>query len=125
MTNFKKYEFLDEIEILVLEKRSNEGLSYGKISKFVGVTAQQTKNIFVRAKKNIVLFNNPRNGDTKIEDTPLSTRIKWCLPSLGIEKLSDLNGMSKKKLLRIRNLGKVSVDEIEIFIYALGYKLQD
>lgn len=60
--------------------------------------------------------NYPK-GD--ISNLDLSLRIERSLYRNGIFNISDLSSMSRDKMLRLRNVGKKTVDEIE---YALAHK---
>lgn len=55
--------------------------------------------------------------DKKIKDCGFSLRTKNCLVSADIETVGDLVDYKKVDLLRLRNFGKKSLQEIEYFLH--------
>lgn len=60
----------------------------------------------------------------RIYDTDLSTRTKNSLRSTEIEFVYEIIEYSKNDLMRCRNMGKKSLDEIENFLTLHGLKLK-
>ena len=59
-----------------------------------------------------------------IHELELSIRSENCLLRGGIQTVGDLLQKSRDDLLKIRNLGKISLKEIEARLSALGYELK-
>ncbi len=73
--------------------------------------------------------SNTETEDTEhyshpIHELELSIRSENCLLRGGIQTVGELLQRSKEELLKIRNLGKISLKEIEERLTALGYKLK-
>ncbi|WP_410207400.1 DNA-directed RNA polymerase subunit alpha [Fusobacterium sp.] len=60
---------------------------------------------------------------TKIEELDLTVRSFNCLKKAGIEEVGQLSKMSHNELLKIKNLGRKSLDEILEKMKELGYDL--
>ena len=60
----------------------------------------------------------------KIEELDLTVRSFNCLKKAGIEDVSQLESLSLNELLKIKNLGKKSLDEILEKMKDLGYDLE-
>lgn len=67
---------------------------------------------------------NEDNSVHPIQELQLSIRSTNCLLRGGIETVPDLLSKSREDLLKIRNLGKISLKEIEARLDVLGYELQ-
>ena len=59
-----------------------------------------------------------------IHELELSIRSENCLLRGGIQTVGELLQRSRDDLLKIRNLGKISLKEIEARLHALGYELK-
>ena len=59
---------------------------------------------------------------TTVEEMGLSVRSYNCLKRAGIERASDLMGLDYYQLLKIRNLGKKSVEEITATLHNMGLR---
>ena len=62
--------------------------------------------------------------DMKIEELDLTVRSFNCLKESVIEEVSQLASLSLNELLKIKNLGKKSLDEILEKMKDLGYDLE-
>ena len=71
-----------------------------------------------REEKNTEHFAHP------IHELELSIRSENCLLRGGIQTVGELLQKSRDDLLKIRNLGKISLKEIEARLQALGYELK-
>ncbi len=58
-----------------------------------------------------------------IEDLELSVRSFNCLKRAGINTVGDLIGKSEEEMLKVRNLGKKSFDEVRAKLQSLGFDL--
>ena len=58
--------------------------------------------------------------ETPIEELDLSVRAYNCLKRAGHHTLQDLTSMSESEMMKIRNLGKKSLDEVTNKLHSLG-----
>ena len=58
-----------------------------------------------------------------IEELDLSVRSFNCLKRAGINTVNDLIGKSAEEMMKVRNLGKKSFDEVKEKLQSLGYDL--
>ena len=58
-----------------------------------------------------------------IEELDLSVRSFNCLKRAGINTVEDLIGKSEDKMMKVRNLGKKSLEEVVAKLESLGFKL--
>lgn len=58
-----------------------------------------------------------------IEELDLSVRSFNCLKRAGINTVNDLVGKSEKEMMKVRNLGKKSFEEVKEKLRSLGYEL--
>jgi len=63
--------------------------------------------------------------NTPVLDLDFSLRVMKCLKAGDIVTLKDLVSRTKEKLLNIRNLGQRALNDIEIELKRLGYKLKE
>ena len=63
--------------------------------------------------------------DMKIEELDFTVRSYNCLKKAGVNTISDLTSMSYNELLKIKNLGKKSLNEIIDKMKELGYDLSE
>ena len=61
----------------------------------------------------------------KIEELDFTVRSYNCLKKAGVNTISDLTSMTYNELLKIKNLGKKSLNEIIDKMKELGYDLGD
>ena len=66
----------------------------------------------------------PEDSDAPIHDLELSIRSENCLLRGGIQTIGELLSKSREELLKIRNLGKISLKEILDRLEVLGYELK-
>ncbi len=59
-----------------------------------------------------------------IEDLDLSVRSFNCLKRAGINKVEDLINKSEEDMMKVRNLGKKSLDEVVAKLRSLGFELR-
>ena len=62
-------------------------------------------------------------GYLSIEDVGFSLRTFNCLNRARISYLGSLASMRRSDLMKIRNLGKTNIDEIEYVLQTYGFKL--
>jgi DNA-directed RNA polymerase subunit alpha len=58
-----------------------------------------------------------------IEELDLSVRSFNCLKRAGINTVDDLIGKSETEMMKVRNLGKKSFDEVKEKLLSLGFQL--
>ena len=58
--------------------------------------------------------------EMSIEDLELSVRSYNCLKRAGISKVEDLANKTEAEMLKVRNLGKKSFDEVTNKLHSLG-----
>lgn len=79
-------------------------------------------------KQAIVVPSNEDDGDynpTPIEDMEFTARTYDCLERAGKYRVGDLLKMSYADLLKIRNLGRRSADEVREKLKAVGLELRE
>lgn len=62
--------------------------------------------------------------EEKIEQLDLSVRSYNCLKRHGIETIGDLTKMTQEEMMRVRNLGRKSLKEVEMKLHELGLDLR-
>ena len=75
-----------------------------------------------------ILVEKDEKGKEKIlemtiEDLDLSVRSFNCLKRAGINTVDDLINKSEEEMMKVRNLGKKSFDEVKEKLQSLGFKL--
>lgn len=63
--------------------------------------------------------------DRSIECQDLSVRSYYCLKKVGICSIDDLGKFTKSEILKIKNIGPKSLEEIERKMHAWGVKFLD
>ena len=58
--------------------------------------------------------------EMSIEDLELSVRSFNCLKRAGIATVEDITNMTEQEMMKVRNLGKKSLDEVTFKIHSLG-----
>lgn len=77
------------------------------------------------AKNTQVMIEKEENKKEKvlemsIEDLELSVRSFNCLKRAGISTVEDIINMTESELMKVRNLGKKSLDEVTFKVHSLG-----
>ena len=76
-----------------------------------------------------IMVEKSKNGKEKvlemtIEELDLSVRSFNCLKRAGINTVEDLIGKSEDDMMKVRNLGRKSLDEVVAKLASLGYDLR-
>lgn len=76
-----------------------------------------------------IMVEKSKNGKEKvlemtIEELDLSVRSFNCLKRAGINTVEDLIGKSEDDMMKVRNLGRKSLDEVVAKLTSLGYDLR-
>ena len=91
-----------------------------RLTLFVGLTEQVTTIAFTDQeddKKEKVL-------EMTIEELDLSVRAYNCLKRAGINTISELVQRNQEDMMKVRNLGRKSLEEVEQKLEALGLSLR-
>lgn len=122
-----------DFDKLVLEVETNGTISARDIVSLSGKIMQDHISIFVdlceaMSKMNI-LVSTEEDSKTKILDMPieemeLSVRSYNCLKRAGINTVEDLTQKSREDMLKVRNLGIKSIDEVceKLSEYGLNFR---
>ena len=94
--------------------------SFTDISEFRNVN-EKTDDVF----ENDLFVNEEDFSDKPIENLDLSVRAYNCLKRSGISSIGDLLAKTNDEMLKMRNLGKKSYDEIIYKLDSLGLKLKN
>ena len=78
--------------------------------------------------KGEIMVEKDTNGKEKvlemtIEELDLSVRSFNCLKRAGINTVEDLIGKSEDEMMKVRNLGKKSLEEVVAKLESLGFNL--
>lgn len=120
---------IDEIANYLLSKNDNI-IFFKEILRKNDISLEFNSNEFENAKHKYeehgVLSEkecSERVLEMKIEDLDLSVRSSCCLKRAGINTLSDLVNKTEEDMMRVRNLGKKSYDEVLEKLQSLGLSL--
>lgn len=91
-----------------------------QLSLFTGLT-EQTMPISIREPED---KGNDKVLEMTIEDLDLSVRAYNCLKRAGINTVQELTQMREEDLMKVRNLGKKSMEEVVQKLQALGLSLR-
>ncbi len=88
--------------------------------------------LFVNLTENVVPvdFNEPEDDkkekvlEMTIEELDLSVRAFNCLKRAGINTVAELVQRNQEDMMKVRNLGKKSLEEVEQKLIALGLSLK-
>ena len=85
------------------------------------------KNIYISysAKYSRTTQKQIKILEKTIEDMDLSVRSYNCLKRANIHTVEDLTKKTEDDMLKVRNLGKKSLDEVIFKLESYGLKLQD
>ena len=67
----------------------------------------------------------PKILEMSIEEMDLSVRSYNCLKRAGIHTIEDLTKKTEDDMLKVRNLGKKSLDEVILKLNSYGLKLKE
>lgn len=120
----KKVRFNEDGELPDIEKREIME-DYEKAVDELCEELNWSLKKFVKAMA--VCFNEKKmlQVDTPIEALGLTKRSYHCLKRANINTVEELTKRSRWNLLRIRNLGKSSLNEIESELASYGLKLME
>ena len=121
---------------LTLEVTTNGAFSGKEIVSLAAKIIEEHIHIFVKLSDTIselgILVNQPEDVTTSnlsksIEEMELSVRSYNCLKRANIHTVEDLTKKTIEDMLKVRNLGKKSLDEIQLKLasYGLSFKEQE
>ncbi len=91
-----------------------------QLSLFTGLTEQSMPISMVEPENNKM----EKTLEMTIEDLDLSVRAYNCLKRAGINTVSELVQRDEEDMMKVRNLGKKSLEEVEQKLEALGLSLR-
>ncbi|MDY5731475.1 MAG: DNA-directed RNA polymerase subunit alpha [Eubacteriales bacterium] len=91
------------------------------LQMFVGLTDQATPMTFNAPSEEI----GDKGLDMSIEEMDLTVRAYNCLKRAGINTVAELVQRNKEDMIKVRNLGKKSLEEVEEKLLAMGLSFQD
>ena len=89
----------------------------GHLELFIDLS-EATKNTQVMIEKEE--YKKEKVLETSIEELELSVRSFNCLKRAGISTVEDLTNRSENDMMKVRNLGKKSLDEVIAKLHSLG-----
>ena len=119
---------------LTIEVETNGTMSAREVTSLSAKIIQDHTQLFVDLVDSMKDMNvlKTREEDKQhkvlemsIEDMELSVRSYNCLKRAGINTVHDLTNKSKNDMLKVRNLGLKSLDEVEKKLIDLGLSLQN
>ena len=122
-----------DFDKLVLEVWTNGAFSGKDIVSLAAKILEEHTKMFVALSEvgNIGILVPPEEDkkkkilDMTIEELDLSVRSYNCLKRAGIHTVDDLTKKTEDDMLKVRNLGKKSIDEVILKLESYGLKLKD
>ncbi len=115
-----------DFDRLTIEVETNGSISPDEALSTAAATMQEQLDLFVS-------FNNrteplpeapPNEWDVPVETLNLSVRSFNCLKRAGISKVSELLDLTEDEIMKMRNFGKKSLDEIKAVLAERGLSLR-
>ena len=118
---------------LTLEVETNGAFSGREIVSLAAKIIADHINMFVELSENLkgdILIPRETNGADKIlsmsiDDLDLSVRSYNCLKRAGIQTVEDLTRRTEEDMLKVRNLGRKSLDEVIAKLESYGLSLKN
>ena len=119
---------------LILDVWTNGAFTGKEIVSLAATIIKEHINIFVNlsdiADGMSILTSQPEDPDdiimkTVVDDLDLSVRSLNCLKRSGIHTVKDLTQKTEDDMLKVRNLGKKSLEEVIFKLESLGLKLKE
>ena len=119
---------------LILEVWTNGAFSGKEIVSLAAKIIQEHIGIFVNLSETMnglgILVAPPTDPlpkilEMSIEEMDLSVRSYNCLKRAGIHTIEDLTKKTEDNMLKVRNLGKKSLDEVILKLNSYGLKLKE
>ncbi len=90
------------------------------LNLFLGLSEQGSEMNVMVEKKQPSLVDSM---DVTIDELDLSVRSYNCLKRAGINSISDLTNMTEEDMMKVRNLGRKSLDEVIAKLHSMGLDL--
>ena len=116
----KQIAELSRSEDAVIEIGPGIGSLTEQLALFCGLTDQAIPVPVVEPEEN----KSERLLDMTIEELDLSVRAYNCLKRAGINTVNELVQKNQEDMMKVRNLGKKSLEEVEQKLQALGLGLR-
>ena len=122
-----------ELDKLTLEVTTDGTISAKESISLAAKILCEHLNLFVdlsdEAKKADILKDREETIkekvlDMTIEELDLSVRSFNCLKRAGIDTVEDLISRSEEDMIKVRNLGKKSLEEVILKLHSLGLELK-
>ena len=124
---------ITDYDKLVMEVRTNGIVSAKEAVSLAGKILNEHLNLFVElsdeGKKMEVMVEREENVKEKvlemtIEELDMSVRSFNCLKRAGIDTVEDLTNRTEEDMIKVRNLGKKSLEEVIHKLHSLGLALK-
>ena len=121
-----KFELISINEKEEIIKEFKEKIGYDLIVEWIG-NHEITEELLDVCHSVINTYNNGAKGqeEATIEDLDLSVRSYNCLKRWGIHTLKDLTSMTRDDMMKVRNLGRRSLKEIESKLKEIGLTFKE
>lgn len=123
-----------DLDKLVLEVWTNGTISGREVVSLAGKVVEEHIHIFVSLSDSMgalgILVQQPTDPlpkilEMSIEDMDLSVRSYNCLKRANIHTVEDLTKKTEEDMLKVRNLGKKSLDEVILKLAGYGLSLKE
>ena len=124
---------ITDYDKLIMEVWTNGTISAKGVVSLAAKVLTEHLNLFVElteeAKEAAIIIEKEENSKGKalemtIEELDLSVRSFNCLKRAGINTVEDLIGKTEDEMIKVRNLGKKSLEEVIGKISSLGFSLR-
>ena len=124
---------ITDYDKLTIEVLTNGTLTAQEAISFGAKILNEHLNLFIdlseRAKELDLMVENPSTIMDKvlemsIDDLELSVRSFNCLKRAGIDTVQDLVSRTEEEMIKVRNLGKKSLEEVINKLHSLGLELR-
>ncbi len=122
-----------DLDKLVLDVETDGTIPADEAASLAAKILNEHLNLFVNLSEEMsnaeIMVEKDDDGKEKvlemtIEELDLSVRSFNCLKRAGINTVEDLIGKSEEDMMKVRNLGRKSLDEVVGKLAALGFKLR-
>ncbi len=121
-------------ETLTVEVSTNGTTKPDEAVSFAAKIVSEHMNLFIDlsddAKNAEIMIEKEESKkekvlETTIEELDLSVRSYNCLKRAGINTVQDLTAKSENDMMKVRNLGRKSLDEVKYKLHGLGLALRE
>ena len=124
---------ITDYDKLIMELKTNGTISAKEAVSLAAKILNEHLNLFVElsdeGKKAEIMVEREENIKEKvlemtIEELDMSVRSFNCLKRAGIDTVEDLTNRTEEDMIKVRNLGKKSLEEVIQKLYSLGLSLK-